>query len=225
MKILVIEDEADLRNLICETLKKDKFVVESAEDYNSALEKINDYDYDCVVLDIMLPGGSGLDILSYIRDEKKQVSVLIVSAKDSVDDKVKGLDLGADDYLAKPFHLSELSARIKSILRRREGNTQMSLSFGNVEMWPDAHRLTVKGEDVELNKKEFSLLYYFLSNPERVVNKLTLIESVWGDNIDQADNFDFIYSQIKNVKQKLTNAGADIDIKAVYCLVDKIIEL
>ena len=195
MKILVIEDESELRQLICNTLKKDNYVIEYAADFKSALSKINDYDYECIVLDIMLPGGSGLDILSYIRGQKIDVGILIISAKDSVEDKVIGLDLGADDYLAKPFHLSELTARIKSIIRRRDGNTIMSISLGNVEMWPDSHHFKVDGKDVDLNKKEFALLYYFLINKNRVVNKLSLIESVWGDNIDQADNYDFIYSQ------------------------------
>ena len=134
-------------------------------------------------------------------------------------------DLGADDYLAKPFHLSELTARVKSILRRKEGDTKMSLCMGNVEMWPDSHKIAVNNTSLELNKKEFSLLYYFLSNQNRVVNKVSLIESVWGDNIDQADNFDFIYSQIKNIKKKLKSAGATIDIKAVYGFGYKLIEL
>lgn len=225
MKILVIEDETELRKMIYDSLSKDKFVIETAADYKSAMQKVNDYDYDCILLDIMLPGGSGLEILKYIRSKNILTSVLIISAKDSVDDKVNGLDLGADDYLAKPFHLSELTARVKSILRRKEGDTKMSLCMGNVEMWPDSHKIAVNNTSLELNKKEFSLLYYFLSNQNRVVNKVSLIESVWGDNIDQADNFDFIYSQIKNIKKKLKSAGATIDIKAVYGFGYKLIEL
>lgn len=225
MKILVIEDETELRKMIYDSLSKDKFVIETAADYKSAMQKVNDYDYDCILLDIMLPGGSGLEILKYIRSKNILTSVLIISAKDSVDDKVNGLDLGADDYLAKPFHLSELTARVKSILRRKEGDTKMSLCMGNVEMWPDSHKIAVNNTSLELNKKEFSLLYYFLSNQNRVVNKVSLIESVWGDNIDQAYNFDFIYSQIKNIKKKLKSAGATIDIKAVYGFGYKLIEL
>ena len=178
MKILVIEDETELRKMIYDSLSKDKFVIETAADYKSAMQKVNDYDYDCILLDIMLPGGSGLEILKYIRSKNILTSVLIISAKDSVDDKVNGLDLGADDYLAKPFHLSELTARVKSILRRKEGDTKMSLCMGNVEMWPDSHKIAVNNTSLELNKKEFSLLYYFLSNQNRVVNKVSLIESV-----------------------------------------------
>ena len=216
MKILVIEDEQGLRETIRASLLKEKFVVETAADYRSASAKINDYDYDCILLDIMLPGGSGLDLLRELKRLRRSDSVLIISAKDSLDDKVAGLDLGADDYLTKPFHLAELNARIKSLIRRRQNNGDTSVAMGNVILFPDRRQVEVEGNPVQLNRKEFDLLYYFVSNPNRLINRMSLAESVWGDHIDQADSLDFIYSQVKNLRRKLKQAGASIEVKAVY---------
>jgi DNA-binding response OmpR family regulator len=216
MKILVIEDEDALREVIVRSLEKERYVVECAANYKEALWKINDYSYDCIVLDIMLPGGSGLSLLEELKNMKKKDSVIIVSAKDSIDDKVKGLDLGADDYLTKPFHLSELNARIKSIIRRKQQGGDMDLSYGNITVYPGRHVVCIEGEELPLNRKEFDLLYYFVVNPERLLSKDALAESVWGDYIDQADSFDFIYSQVKNLRKKLKTAKARPEIKAVY---------
>lgn len=225
MKILIIEDEQDLRETVKESLQKEKFVVETAADYWSALDKINDYDYDCILLDIMLPGGSGLDLLRELKRLRRSDSVLIVSAKDSLDDKVDGLDLGADDYLTKPFHLAELNARVKSLIRRRKAQGDVSIRLGNLEMNPDKRSVAIDGKDLQLNRKEFDLLYYFIVNPNRVITKTTLAESVWGDNIDQADSLDFIYSQVKNLRRKLKQAGATVELKAVYGFGYKLSEL
>lgn len=216
MKILLIEDEEDLRNTVRESLMKECFVVECAADYRTAMDKINDYDYDCVLLDIMLPGGSGLSVLSALKRMRKQESVIIISAKDSVEDKIKGLDMGADDYLAKPFHLAELNARVKSLLRRKKARGDTSIVLGNLTLYPDKRQVEVNGQELVLNRKEFDLLYYFVSNPNRLINKTSLAESVWGDDIDQADSLDFIYSQVKNLRKKMKTAGADVEIKAVY---------
>lgn len=216
MKILLIEDEEDLRNTVRESLMKERFVVECAADYRTAMDKINDYDYDCVLLDIMLPGGSGLSVLSALKRMRKQESVIIISAKDSVEDKIKGLDMGADDYLAKPFHLAELNARVKSLLRRKKARGDTSIVLGNLTLYPDKRQVEVNGQELVLNRKEFDLLYYFVSNPNRLINKTSLAESVWGDDIDQADSLDFIYSQVKNLRKKMKTAGADVEIKAVY---------
>lgn len=163
----------------------------------SALDKVNDYDYDCILLDIMLPGGSGLDLLRELKRLHRSDSVLIISAKDSLDDKVEGLELGADDYLTKPFHLAELNARVKSVIRRRQAKGDVSITVGNLLLYPDKRQVEVGGVPLQLNRKEFDLLYYFIVNPNRVINKMSLAESVWGDNIDQADSLDFIYSQVK----------------------------
>lgn len=216
MKILVIEDENSLRNTMVRSLEKERFVVESAANYQDALMKICDYEYDCIVLDIMLPGGSGLSLLEELKKMQKKDSVIIVSAKDSLEDKVTGLDLGADDYLTKPFHLMELNARIKSIIRRKQQGGAMFIDYGNIIVDPDKHEVKVGDEQLSLNRKEFDLLYYFITNPERLISKEMLAEAVWGDYIDQADSFDFIYSQVKNLRKKLKTAGATAEIKAVY---------
>ena len=216
MKILVVEDEDSLRETIIRSLAKERYTVESAATFNEAAMKLNDYDYDCVVLDIMLPGGSGLTLLEELKKRRKRDSVIIISAKDSIEDKVAGLDLGADDYLTKPFHLAELNARVKSVIRRKQQDGELSLRVGNITLYPDRHAVYIEQEELTLTRKEFDLLYYFVANPDRLISKASLAESVWGDYIDQADSFDFIYSQVKNLRKKLKNAGATAEIKAVY---------
>lgn len=216
MKILVVEDEDGLRDMVRESLEKEKYIVECASDYQTALTKVQEYDYDCVLLDIMLPGGSGLGILSALKRLRKQERVIILSAKDSVDDKIKGLDMGADDYLAKPFHLAELHARIKSLLRRKNAHGDTSIILENLVVYPDKRQVMVGDTEIQLNRKEFDLLYYFVSNPNRLINKTSLAESVWGDHIDQADSLDFLYSQVKNLRKKMKQAGAVPEIKTVY---------
>ncbi|WP_308660104.1 response regulator transcription factor [uncultured Alistipes sp.] len=216
MKLLVVEDEPSLREIMVRTLRGERYVVEEAADYVSALPKIEDYDYDCILLDIMLPGGSGLRLLERLKALRKSAGVIIISARDSLDDKVEGLELGADDYLAKPFHLAELSARIRSVIRRHQRGGQESLDAGNVRLFPDRQRVEVAGREVELVRKEYDILHYFMSRPGRMVNKATLAEAVWGDHIDQSDNFDFVYAQMKNLRRKLADAGADIELKSIY---------
>lgn len=216
MKILVIEDEVQLRNIIVESLTKENYLVETADNYTAAIEKTGTYNYDCILLDIMLPGGSGLDVLNALKKLKKHESVIIISAKNSVDDKVKGLNLGADDYLAKPFHLSELTARVKSLLRRKLTDGQHTIDINNIKINIEDRLVYVSETPLALNRKEFDILTYFVSNKNRLVNKTALAEHIWGDNIDQADDFEFIYSQIKNLRKKLKDAGAELEIQAVY---------
>lgn len=216
MKILIVEDDKDLREITTASLEKGRYVVSQAPDYRTALQKIEDYDYDCILLDIMLPDGNGLDLLEELHALGKRTNVIILSAKDSLEDKVNGLDLGADDYLPKPFHLAELHARIKSLFRRNLRDGERKLQVGNIEVFPDQFRVLVQGKEIELNRKEYDILNYFMSRPGRLVNKNTLAESVWGDHIDQVDNFDFIYAQIKNLRKRLKDAGATPELKSVY---------
>ena len=216
MKILIVEDDKDLREITTASLEKERYVVSQAPDYRTALQKIEVYDYDCILLDIMLPDGNGLDLLEELHALGKRTNVIILSAKDSLEDKVNGLDLGADDYLPKPFHLAELHARIKSLFRRNLRDGERKLQVGNIEVFPDQFRVLVQGKEIELNRKEYDILNYFMSRPGRLVNKNTLAESVWGDHIDQVDNFDFIYAQIKNLRKRLKDAGATPELKSVY---------
>lgn len=223
MKILLIEDEVTLSKVIMQSLETEKYLVEQAFDYNSALEKISIYSYDCILLDIMLPGGSGLQLLEKIKEIGKEESIIILSAKDSVDDKVKGLELGADDYLAKPFHLAELHARIKSIIRRKNQHGDDIITYKNIAVNTTDRSIQINNTPVSLNRKEFDLLYYFIIRPTKLIQKNSLAESIWGDHIDQADSLDFIYSQIKNLRKKLKDNHADIDIQAVYGIGYKLI--
>lgn len=216
MKILVIEDEAELRDTIKESLAKEQYIVETAADYSEAYEKISLYNYDCILLDIMLPDGSGLDILEELKRIEKSENVIIISAKNSLDDKINGLALGADDYLTKPFHMAELNARIKAVLRRNKLNGKNYIEVGNLVLDIEERRLTIDGKNIHLNRKEFDILKYFLLNKNRLITKTALAEYVWGDHIDQADNFDFIYYQIKNLRKKLDDSNTDIVIETIY---------
>lgn len=216
MKILIVEDEPALRELIQRSLEKERYITEVAPDYDTAIEKVEVYDYDCILLDIMLPGGNGFDLLKHLKDLRKKENVIVISAKDSLEDKISGLELGADDYLPKPFHLAELNARVKSVLRRKHRDGEHAIVMGNVRLLPDSFQVWINTEQLELSRKEYDILHYFMNRPNRMVNKNTLAESVWGDHIDQVDNFDFIYAQIKNLRKKLKNHQASIEIKAVY---------
>lgn len=184
MKILVIEDDPSLRELIAKSLEKERYVAEVADNVRTALFKIEDYDYDCILLDIMLPDGNGFNVLEQLKAMKKQESVIIISAKDSLDDKVKGLELGADDYLAKPFHLAELHARIRSVIRRKQhqGNTEIGL--GNVRIIPQTFQVFVGNQELMFGRKEYNILSYFINRPNHLISKEILAESVWGDHID-----------------------------------------
>lgn len=216
MKILIVEDEKDMRQNMQTTLEKENFLVEPVATYKEAMSKIGVYDYDCILLDIGLPDGNGLEILKTLKEKGYSDSVIIVSAKDSIDDKVYGLELGADDYLPKPFHMAELNARVKAVLRRRKLEGNNLLEVANVTININNHQVNVDGESMELNRKEFDVLFYLCTNQNRLVSKSALAEHVWGDYIDQTDNFDFIYSQIKNLRKKLCDKNAQLEIKAVY---------
>lgn len=214
MKILIIEDEKALSESISTYLKAQDYICETAADFNAAIEKTEGYDYDCILLDIGLPGGSGLTVLKELRANNKMDAVLIISAKNSIDDKVAGLGLGADDYLSKPFHLSELSARIAAIIRRKQFGGSSTINFKNISIDTNAKIVMINKDVLDLTKKEFDLLLYFVSNKGRVISKDAIAEHLWGD--DMAGNLDFIYTHIKNLRKKLADAGGADYIKSVY---------
>lgn len=224
MKILVIEDEPQLLSNIKESLEREKFLVETASDYHEAIDKLFIYEYDCILLDIMLPNGNGLQILSQLKAEEKSENVIIISAKDSLDDKLKGLELGADDYLTKPFHLAELNARVKAVLRRQKLNGKNTLQIANATLDLKERTFIVNNQKISLNRKEFDILNYFSLNLNRLITKSALAEHVWGDHSDNADNFDFVYYQIKNLRKKLQSANANIEIESVYGIGYKLIK-
>lgn len=225
MKILIIEDEQDLQDAIKSSLEKEAYVVETADDFDAAHEKLFIYEYDCILLDITLPNGSGLELLEALKKAGKSENVIIISAKNSLDDKLKGLELGADDYLTKPFHIAELNARVKAVLRRNKLEGKNTIELKNISLDLEERLFLVNNQEVPLNRKEFDILQYFLVNKNRLVTRTALAEYVWGDHIDQADNFDFIYSQIKNIRKKIKDAGAHFEIQAVYGIGYKLVEL
>jgi DNA-binding response OmpR family regulator len=216
MKILIIEDEKGLRESIEEYFMEDGNICETASNYNEALSRINLYRYDCILLDITLPGGNGIEILKALKKNNYADGVLIISAKNSLDDRLEGLDLGADDYLVKPFHLSELRARVSAIIRRKSFSGNNLLVFKELSI--DLLAKTVKVNDVvvKLTRKEYALLVYFIANKGKVVSKNAIAEHLWGDGIDMANNFDFIYSHIKNLRKKLMESGSNDYIQAAY---------
>jgi DNA-binding response OmpR family regulator len=216
VKILIVEDETGLSDSIESYFTGGDSICETANDFTSALAKVSVYRYDCVVLDLTLPHGNGLDIIKYLKEHDHNDGVLIISAKNSLDDRLTGLDIGADDYLTKPFHLAELRSRVMAIVRRRSFDGNSNLKFNEISIDLDAKAVKVFNETVRFTRKEYSLLLYFIANKGKVVSKSAIAEHLWGDSIDVADNFDFIYSHIKNIRKKLVEAGAKDYIQAAY---------
>lgn len=216
MKILIIEDEHELAQDVIGYLTSQDYLCEHAEDYNQAIDKISAYTYDCVLLDLMIPFGDGLEVLEKLKAEKRSDGVIIISAKGALDDKIKGLQLGADDYLAKPFHLSELSARIYSVIRRKQFDNSNTITHDELTVDMLSKKVTVGSNIVSLTKKEFDLLLLFLGNKNKVISKNALAEHLSGDIADMLDNHDFVYAHVKNLKKKLTEAGCDNYLKTIY---------
>jgi DNA-binding response OmpR family regulator len=216
MKILLIEDEEALRDSIITYFTEEGNICETASDYAGALTKINIYNYDCIVLDLTLPDGDGMEILRSLKKLHKNDGVLIISARHSLDDKLSGLNLGADDYLVKPFHLSELKARVSAIVRRKSFDGNNLIIFNEINIDTLAMKTTVGQNTISLTKKEYDLLVYFIANQSKVITKSALAEHLWGDEIDLSDHFDFIYTHIKNLRKKLVEAGCNDYIKSMY---------
>lgn len=216
MKILIIEDEEELAKSIDQYLSAENYLCEIVSTFSEAMDRVGIYEYDCILLDITLPDGSGLKILEELKKENKQDGVIIISARNSLDDKVKGLEIGADDYLTKPFHLSELTARIFSLIRRKQFSNANIIRYNELEIDLLARTVFVNHTEISLTKKEFDLLIYFIGNKNRVLSKSILAEHLSGDFADMLDNHDFVYAHVKNLKKKLTDAGYESYIKTVY---------
>lgn len=217
MKLLLIEDERDLALTVQEFLQGEGYLVEWAADFPAADEKAALYEYDCLIVDINLPGGgSGLDVLRNLKRQRPETGVIIVSARNALDDRVAGLDLGADDYLPKPFHLSELNARLNALLRRRQFGGSADITFAEIRVTPAERQAFVKETPLELTPKEYDLLLYFLANKNRVLSRESIAEHLLGDDADQMDDFNFIYSHVKNLRKKLLDRGCGDYIRAVY---------
>lgn len=216
MKVLIVEDNQDLARNINEYLTGEGYVCEWASTCDKAKEKLASFHYDCIVLDIMLPDGDGLDLLEFIKAQKVKTNVLIVSAKNSLDDRIRGLDLGADDYLTKPFHLSELNARLKAIYRRNALDGDSVVEFNEISVDTKSFEARVNGILLDLTKKEYDLLLYFLTNKNRILSRQSLAAHLWGDYTDNLANFDFVYQHVKNLRKKISAANGKDYIGTVY---------
>ena len=218
MKILIVEDEKELASSIKEYMEHDNFICEIAGTFSTALEKLNLYKYDCTVVDIMLPDGNGLQLIRHLKDNHSETGIIVASAKNALDDKITGLELGADDYLAKPFHLSELSARIKSIIRRRNFNGDNSILLDEIKIITDERSVFVYKKELDLTAKEYELLIYFVSNKNKVLTREAIAENLMGEQADWMDSFNFIYTHIKNLRRKIITAGGKDRIKTIYSI-------
>ena len=216
MKILLIEDEPELAKSIISYLSDENYQCELAVNYHQALIKTASYDYDCILLDLMLPGGDGMKILENLKRDKKDAGVIIISAKNALEDKIKGLQIGADDYLSKPFYLPELAARVYSVIRRRSFDNNNIIEQKGLRIDLLSKTVVVNKETVVLTRKEFDLLIFFIGNKNKVISKSALAEHLSGDVADMMDNHDFIYAHIKNLKRKLQDAGCENHLKTLY---------
>lgn len=219
MKLLIVEDEVEMLQSICSYLESENFVCDTAGDYMMGSDKIAIYKYDCVIIDITLPHGSGLDLVNELKQTNPETGIIIISAKNSIDDKIKGLDQGSDDYLTKPFHLSELNARVKALIRRRKfSGSDILLCNDKITIDLQSYKVVANGQELILTQKEFQLLVYLVSAKNKVLTKEAIAEHLWGSNMDQADSFSFIYTHIKNLRRKITQTGITDPVKTIYGL-------
>lgn len=216
MKILVIEDNVDLLHDIRDFLVREGNVCEIAPDYNTAYMKVGIFPYDILVVDITLPDGSGLDIINETKKENIDVGIIVISAKNAVKDKIQALDIGADDYLTKPFYLSELNARINALYRRKVYNGSNEIIFNEIKIKPDKHEVFINDRPMVLTKKEFDIIHFFVANKHRLLTKEAIAEHLWGDHIEMVDSFNFIYTHMANLRKKIADLGGNDYIKSIY---------
>jgi len=216
MKILIVEDELDLLTEIKEYLSRGKYVCETAANFDMAESCLAAFEYDIAIIDITLPGGSGLELIKLIKKIQPETGIIIVSAKNSLDDKVVGLELGADDYITKPFHLTELNARIKALIRRQKFSGSNNIIYHEIEVIDRDNVVLIAGKSIYLTKKEYELLVFFIANKNHLITRESIAEHLWGNDISYADNFDFIYTHINNLRKKIQQAGGRNYITSVY---------
>ena len=216
MRILIIEDEKSLREDVVDYLSENGYKCDFSTTVKGSMQKLSDTVYSCALIDVGLPDGSGMEIVDYIKKQFPEMGVIIVTAKNALEDKLTGLKIGADDYLTKPFHLSELNARLYSVLRRRNFGGKNALVFEGLEIDTTEKKVTANQSQLQLTKKEYDILVYLASNPTHLITKEALADAIWGDKAEMATSFDFVYSQIKNLKKKLNEAGLKDYIKVVY---------
>lgn len=218
MKLLLIEDEKELALSIQKYLTNNDFVCQWVDNAKAAIDKISIYDYDCILLDLMLPDGNGFEILKELKDQNKAEGIIIISAKETLETRIEGFNLGADDYLTKPFHLSELLVRIQALIRRKNFKGSNIVSFNEIHIDILSKTVKVNNKKIDTTKKEIDLLLYLIGNENRVLSKSAIAEHLSGDMADMLDNHDFVYAHIKNLKKKLNDAGSGEYIKSVYGL-------
>ncbi len=217
MRILLVEDEVELASSIAKYLKNnEKINCEIAQNLDRAIEQCELYDFDCFLIDIGLPDGSGLDLIKIIKSKDNKAGIIIISARDSLDDRVAGLNIGADDYLVKPFHLSELNARIYSLIRRLKLDGNSSLELNEISIDPQSRDVKINKNSLELTKSEYNLLFYLITNKNQVISKTSIAEHLAGDYVDVMNSLDFVYLHIKNLRKKMIKAGCSDYIKTVY---------
>lgn len=224
MKLLIIEDEPELRRSLVGFFTREGYVCESASNFREGEDRIALHEYDCIVLDLTLPDGNGIDILKQVRRKGGSTGVVVLSARDAVEDKVGTLTHGADDHLAKPFHLVELHARVTAVVRRMKNAPAETITVGNLRYELDRRVFSIHGIELQLSRKERDLLAFFVSNPDRVLSKRAVVEHVWGDDADSGDRYDFLYAQVKNLRRKLEDAGCGSTIQALYGLGYRLVE-
>ncbi len=216
MKLLIVEDEFLLADSIINYLEREGYYCELVDNLADAKQKSWDHEYDCLIIDINLPDGSGLDIITQVKEMKSKSGIIIVSARNAIEDKISGLDIGADDYLTKPFNLAELNARIKAVIRRRNFDAQNVITFNEITVSPYEQSVKVHNKTIKLTKKEYDLILYFISNKNRVIPKGAIAEHLWGDEMGMADSYDFLYSHLKNLRKKICDFGGNDYIQTVY---------
>lgn len=216
MKILIVEDNIQLLSAVRHALESERFLCEVADDYPGASEKLFVYQYDILIVDINLPGGSGLTLIKETKAQRPTTGIIVISARDTLEQKIEGLELGADDYLTKPFDMAELIARVKSLMRRRHFSGSDIVTVGEMEIHTDSRTVYVKKQPLDLTKSEYDILLYFVSNPNRVLTREGIAEHILGDHSDLIDSFDFIYSHIKNLRKKIAASGIEVPFKTVY---------